>query len=183
MEIRDLKNCPVLADMLISHLLWADDLILLSLDTKTTQKQLDILNNFCIQWGLEPNIGKTKAMIIGYNDKQEPTPPEFVLGELKIEIVDEYCYLGVVINKSGSLKTAQTTLKDKAMRAFFGLKRTVNRSKISFRAATTLFDSLIKPISLYGAPIWLPTSPMIKNIVSSVNNNPNNLANLTNKIA
>ena len=53
-----------------------------------------------------------------------------------------------------SLKTAQTTLKTKAMRAFFGLKGTVNKSKISFRAQTTLFDSLIKPIALYGAPIW-----------------------------
>ena len=179
----DLKNCPVLADTLISHLLWADDLILLSLDTKTTQKQLDILNNFCTQWGLEPNIGKTKAMIIGYNDKRESTPPEFLLGKLEIEVVDEYCYLGIIINKSGSLKTAQTTLKDKAMRAFFGLKRTINRTKISFKAATTLFDSLIKPISLYGAPVWLPTSPMIKNILSSINNYPNNLANLTNKIA
>ena len=61
MEIRDLKNCPVLADMLISHLLWADDLILLSLDTNATQIQLDILINFCIKWGLEPNIGKTKG--------------------------------------------------------------------------------------------------------------------------
>ena len=80
-------------------------------------------------------------------------------------------YLGLVLNKSGSLKTAQTTLKTKAMRAFFGLKGTVNKSKISFRAQTTLFDSLIKPIALYGAPIWLPTSSIIKNISSLFINN------------
>ena len=80
-------------------------------------------------------------------------------------------YLGLVLNKSGSLKTAQTTLKTKAMRAFFGLKGTVNKSKISFRAQTTLFDSLIKPIALYGAPIWLPTSSIIKNISSLIINN------------
>lgn len=69
---------------------------------------------------------KTKAMVIGYNEKQA-TPPEFRLGSLSIEVVYEYCYLGLIINKSGSLKCAQTTLKDKSMRAFFGLKRTVHR--------------------------------------------------------
>ncbi|KAL5258289.1 hypothetical protein ACHWQZ_G008954 [Mnemiopsis leidyi] len=49
-------------------------------------------------------------------------------------------------------------LKTKAMRAFFGLKRAVIRSKLSFKALTILFDSLIKPIVLYGAPIWAPNS-------------------------
>ena len=57
------------------------------------------------------------------------------------------------------------------MRAFFGLKGTVNKSKISSRAQTTLFDSLIKPIALYGAPIWLPTFSIIKNILSLIINN------------
>ena len=47
----------------------------------------------------------------------------------------------------------------------------MNKSKISFRAQTTLFDSLIKPIAFYGAPIWLPTSSIIKNISSLIINN------------
>ena len=43
--IRDLSpqldhdNCPKLMNQLISHLLWADDLILLALDPETLQKQ------------------------------------------------------------------------------------------------------------------------------------------------
>ena len=65
------------------------------------------------------------------------------LGNLNVEYTNEYCYLGLILNQSGSLKTAQTTLKTKAMRAFFGLKGTVNKSKISFRAQTILFDSLM----------------------------------------
>ena len=35
----DFSNCPELSKTIISHLLWADDLILLSLDPKTTQIQ------------------------------------------------------------------------------------------------------------------------------------------------
>ena len=66
----------------------------------------------------------------------------------------EYCYLGIIIETTGSLKSFQATLKTKAMRTFFGSKRTINRAKTMFRAKSTLFDSLIKPILLYGAPIW-----------------------------
>ena len=57
-------NCPELAGMKISHLLWADDLILLSLDKATAQNQLNILHNFCQKWGIEVNTSKTKAMTI-----------------------------------------------------------------------------------------------------------------------
>ena len=174
--IFEFDNCPKLADMLISHLLWADDLIILSLDKETTQNQLNNLHDFCLKWGLEVNIEKTNAMILGHQPKGT-TGPNFKIGNFKVKIVDDYCYLGIVINKTGSLKLAQSTLKDKAMRAFFGLKRTVDRSKISFRAKTTLFDSLIKPIVLYGAPVWLPTSPIIKHVTSSIKNNHVNLVN------
>jgi hypothetical protein len=62
---------------------------------------------------------------------------------------------------------AQASLKTKAMRALFGLKRVLIRSKVSFKALTTLFDSLIKPIALYGAPIWAPHSTVWNSIVKS----------------
>ena len=90
---------------------------------------------------------------------------------MNVKYIDEYFYLGLVVNKSGSLKTAQTTLKKKEMREFFGLKGTVNKSKISFRAQTTLFDSLIKPIALYEALKCLPTSFILKNVSSLIINN------------
>ena len=169
-SLLEFENCPQLASLIISHLLWADDLIMLSLDNETAQKQLDALHNFCNKWALEINMDKTKVMITGHEPKGL-IKPNCKLGNMNVKYTDEYCYLGLVLNKSGSLKTAQTTLKTKAMRAFFGLKGTVNKSKISFRAQTTLFDSLIKPITLYGAPIWLPTFSIIKNTSSLIINN------------
>ena len=70
------------------------------------------------------------------------------------------------------------------MRAFFGLRRTVNRSKVSFRSLSTLFDSLIKPVSLYGAPIWLPSLSIIKNLFNSFSFTfPSNPKNITGKIS
>ena len=106
-------------------------------------------------------------MVMGYESKGS-LKPKFNIGKTKLECVEEYCYLGIVLNKSGSLKEAQSTLKSKAMSALFGFKSTVNKSHISFRALITLFDSLIKPIVSYGAPIWLPTLSIIKILTSSI---------------
>ena len=55
----DEENCPTLLHQLISHLLWADDLIILALDPHTLQKQLDTLAKFCTDW----RMNKTKLMV------------------------------------------------------------------------------------------------------------------------
>ena len=178
----EFKNCPVLAGILISHLLWADDLILLALDAKTLQQQLNRLTNFCNQWGIEINNTKTKVVIFGEDDRDTP-PPNFTLNGRLLEIATSYCYLGIILHKSGKFSLAIDDLKIKATRALFSLKRSVNRSQLSFRALTTLFDALIKPILLYGAPIWTPTLPIIKHITSSLLSNPPTSINFCSKLS
>ena len=46
------------------------------------------------------------------------------------------------------------------------MKRVIIRSKLSFKALITLFDSLIKPIVLYGAPILAPESTIWSSIIN-----------------
>ena len=182
-SLLEFKNCPILSDMLISHLLWADDLILLALDQKTIQLQLDTLTKFCNDWGIEINQQKTKVVIFGSDTDKDPSPcPTLYLNNHRLEVVDSYCYLGIVLHKSGKLSLAKENLKCKAMRALFSLKHTVNRSKLSFRALSTLFDSLIKPIMLYGAPLWTPSSSIIKNLSAAILTEPQNLRNIIPKI-
>ena len=161
-------GCPTLMDQIVSHLLWADDLILLALDPITLQKQLNTLDNFCKEWGIEINIEKTKLVKFNAKYTNTSSTSSFFLGSQALEEVDSYCYLGIIIHKSGSFAMARSELKQKAMRALYGLKNTVNKSKLSFRSLTTLFDSLIKPIVLYGAPIFTPNMSVIKAICKNV---------------
>ena len=157
------ENCPVLINQIVSHLLWADDLILLALDPKTLQKQLDSLAQFCCEWGVDINMAKTKLIV--FNSKfNHAIPISFrVCGKLVSE-VDSYCYLGIEIHKNGQFTLARNELKKKAIRSLYSLKSTINKTHISFRALTTLFDSLIKPIILYGAPIWTAGMPIIRTL-------------------
>ena len=175
-------NCPELTNKLISHLLWADDLIMLSLSPKNCQQQINTLGKYCDEWGIEVNEVKTQILIFGQMNGESENLKFTLLGNV-LKIVDSYCYLGLIITNTGELNTAQITLKNKAIRAFFGLKRTVIRSKLSFKALNTLFDSLIKPIVLYGAPIWTPTSAINKSIVKYFKAAPLSIENFIAKIS
>ena len=52
---------PILNENEITHLLWADDLILLALDKENQQKMLNILLTYCAEWGLSVNLGPGKS--------------------------------------------------------------------------------------------------------------------------
>ena len=158
------ENCPKLIDKLVSHLLWADDLIILALDVKTIQNQLNQLNRFCSEWGVEINISKTKLMIFNDSLRHPPISHTLYLGNKVLTKVDSYCYLGITIHKSGSFSLARHELKNKASRALYSLMTTVNKTKLSYTSLCNLFDTLIKPIALYGAPLWCPSISLVKHL-------------------
>ena len=56
-------STPTLNSVQVTHLLWADDLVLLGLDPKSLQAMLDTLSSYCIHWGLTVNTEKTAIMV------------------------------------------------------------------------------------------------------------------------
>ena len=70
-------DVPMLNDVLVSHLLWADDLILMALDQHGLQKLLDCLYDFCTSWGLSVNPDKTKIMIFNRSGKSYHNPANY----------------------------------------------------------------------------------------------------------
>ena len=153
---------PLLNNIPVSHLLWADDLILMALDQESLQKLLNCLNEFCTNWGLSVNPDKTKVMVFNKSGKSYHSDKEFSLGKVKLQHTSTYCYLGLQFNTGGTFNLATEELRKKSIRAYFGLKRTVDISSLSFKSLTRLYDSLIKPILTYGCVVWLPYSSIFK---------------------
>ena len=156
---------PCLLETIVNHLLWADDLVLLALNEISLQNILNILNDFCTDWELEINLKKTKILAFG----SRKCDTKFVIGDNQIEYADRYCYLGIVFDKNGTFTPALSELRKKSLKAFFGLKRYILRDALSFDALLKLFDSLIKPVLLYGCQIIAPHTLLTKILANTPN--------------
>ncbi len=76
------------------------------------------------------------------------------LGETILNHVTYYNYLGLTISASGQFNTAIKDLTDKARRAFYSIRRPLIKFNPPIKLWLKIFDSIIKPILLYGCEIW-----------------------------
>ena len=164
-------NFPMLVNSIINHLLWADDLVLLSLDESSLRNLLDILHKFCTAWGLQVNIKKTKVLTFNKAGKLLRPSTDFYIGDKTIDVTSSYCYLGIVFQPSGSFKMAINELRKKAIRATFSLKQIINNEHISPETLFKLFDALISPIISYASQVLFPSFHFSKAMISTATNN------------
>ncbi len=104
---------PDLNGSKISHLLWADDLVLLALDSRSLQKLIDIVFNFCSTWGLTLNLSKTAILIFNKSGRLLRESNKFKYGGDHIPSDKKYCYLGITLTLSGSLSLTMDELRKK----------------------------------------------------------------------
>ena len=72
-----------------------------------------------------------------------------------MEIVDQYRYLGLVLDEHASLKLAYDTLAQSAGRALGSIINLYKTHKdMGFKTYTQLYNSCVTPILNYCAPIW-----------------------------
>ena len=137
---------------LVSCLLWADDLILLSETIEGLQLCLKSLEQYCIDWSLTVNIDKTKAIYLN----TDSTQPVFFKHE-EVEQVSSYSYLGVIIHKSGQFHEAKKDLLCKARKGLFKLRSLFFQNKLHLKPLLALhcYEALIKPIYLYACEVWV----------------------------
>ena len=73
-------DVPNLNEVKISHLLWADELVLLALDGPSVQKLINVVHKFCIKWGLSFNISKTAILIFNRSGRLQKNRKSFTYG-------------------------------------------------------------------------------------------------------
>ncbi|KAK3109114.1 hypothetical protein FSP39_023343 [Pinctada imbricata] len=86
--------------MKIFLLLYADDTVILADTSENLQLTLKAFENYCKHWKLRINVDKTKVLI--FERRRNRIVRHFFINENGIEIVDSYCYLGVMFNYNGN---------------------------------------------------------------------------------
>ena len=148
------EDCdPVtLDDITLNSISWADDLLLISKSKEGLQKCLDKLHSYCKTWGLDVNVTKTKTMVMS---KKQWAPESFTYGQLSLECVKIFKYLGFLISFDGNFKHMITDRIEKAQKMANMALRAIRTNKtVSLKLAMSIFDKQILPILLYGCSIW-----------------------------
>ena len=85
-------------EIIVGLLLFADDVVLVAEDRKMLRKMLRVVYKYSKKYRFRFNLDKSNVMIFGTNNNQQEYN-KFYLGKKKLEIVEYYKYLGLLLDK------------------------------------------------------------------------------------
>ena len=72
----------------------------------------------------------------------------------KLEILNDFSYLGILFNLNGSFCKAKSRLVEQARRAMFSVIQKSRKLNLPISLQLHLFDTMIAPILLYSSEVW-----------------------------
>ena len=152
--IKDL-NCGVqISDNNLSILLYADDIVFIAPSESALQTMLTFVSEWCRKWRMAVNMDKTK--VIHFRKKSiAQTAYDFQLGNVPVEKVCTYKYLGVLFDEFLNFEQNAVILADAAGRALGAIRTKLKYLKeCGFKSFNTLFKCGVLSISDYAAGVW-----------------------------
>lgn len=146
-------------DKYLSHLRFADDLVLLAENGKHLQCMIESLNTVSKDIGLEMNLTKTKIMT---NSRKV----DITIDQEKLEYTDEYIYLGkqISFNKNNNEKEVERRAQ-LTWNKYWSLKE-IFKGQTPLKLKTKLFNSCILPCLTYGCQTWKYTDKVRNKLVT-----------------
>ncbi|KAK7098983.1 hypothetical protein V1264_003191 [Littorina saxatilis] len=143
---------------------FADDLALLSHTQQQMQEKTGIVADNSASLGLHINRGKSKVF-----KTNAPNNTPITVEGIALEEVDSFTYLGSILDKQGGTDADVKTRIGKARAAFHQLKKIWGSSEVSITTKIRVFNTIVKPILLYGAETWRTTVTTMKKIQVFIN--------------
>lgn len=146
----------------LTHLRFADDIVLVASDPRAASQMIQELVDRCRTVGLQINTSKTKVM---KNRFAKDTPVSIKQGSSasNIEEVDEYVYLGRLLNARNELEPELHRRRRAAWAAFNNIKNTTDALTCP-KTRSKLFDSIVLPALTYGSETWTFTKALAERV-------------------
>ena len=125
-------------------ILFADDIVIFTTNPTSLQSQIDNIYHYSEQWCLKINVNKTNVCI--FEKRKRPHNLEFYIGDEKLEIVNNFTYLGINFTHADNFKNALKVLSDQALRAYHNLLYIFDKLDCKIQMKLELFDKMITPI-------------------------------------
>jgi exonuclease III len=139
----------------IEVLLYADDMVLLAEDEAGLNRMMEKVKEYCNEWKLEVNVGKTKAMVVS-KDGLAVSTVEY--GQEVLECVTEFTYLGTIFSADGRWEKEIRRRTQAARAALSTISREVIWNKvISMKVKRIIFEALVRSRMEFGSEVWWPS--------------------------
>lgn len=150
---------------------FADD-TLLSVQSVLTDHVQNDLNSYLSEigeylniWKIKINTDKCEQLAILGNIKQTNSKVRKNAKQIEIKFNDQIIpktenlkYLGINFTRNFIFNSHINKIKSKMLAAYFALKNIFTNRKIDKQIKLLAYKQIIRPIALYGAPIWLQVS-------------------------
>ena len=148
----------------LNDLDFADDLALLSHNQRQMQEKTSVVAETSASIGLNIHTGKSKVLRVNAIN-QNP----IMLDNTALEEVDNFTYLGSVVDLKGGTDADVKVRIGKARAAFSQLKNIWSSKDLSTRTKLRIFNSNVKSVLLYGSETWRTTLEITKKIQTFIN--------------
>lgn len=138
-------------ESVVSLLMFADDVVLVAESEKMLQKMLDAVFQYSRRYRFRFNRDKSSVMVFGQRKGREV---KFYLGKTELGRVQEYKYLGLILDQNFSWKSQMRKIVDKARKRSRALCAMGVRDGVSVKAVLRGWEVLVRPVLEYGAEIW-----------------------------
>ena len=91
---------------------------------------LNIVDDYCNNWHLCIDVSKTKVVI--FSKRNTMSNIEFMLQGVRLEIVDDYSYLGICFKYKVIFDKAKQHLVDQAQKALLSIYQTIRNNLIIY---------------------------------------------------
>ena len=110
------------------------------------------VEEWCDKWLMKLNVKKCAVMRV--SRRKEVKEPCYVIGAEKVEVVDEYKYLGVKLTSTLSWNNQVESVLSKANKNLRFVKRVFKDSPQQVKE--TVYKSLVRPLVEYACTVWDP---------------------------
>ena len=136
----------------VQILAYADDIDLMARTAPGLSEAFLHLEKSARNMGLVVNQEKTVYM---HRGKGTALQQDLALGNYIFKRVDNFKYLGTMVNEKNNRSVEVNARLTMANRAYYGLQNHMKSRIISRNIKTPLYKTLIRPVLTYGAETWV----------------------------
>jgi len=137
---------------------FADDIDIVGRNLRSITDTYSRLEKEANKMGLQVNEDKTKFLMVAASERTKGiVGSHLVINGKRFEVVNEFVYLGSLVNVNFSTTIEVRRRILAGLRAYFSLKNLLSSKKLTRNTKIRIYKALIRPVVLYGSETWNTT--------------------------